>query len=104
MVNNPQIGLEDEMIDDPGDRIMNLLIGWDNAIQECESVKASALLKRRDDCRKEVMEALPLDGKEHRFRFGPYLVHVKAPNEDKTFEVTRHGNHRISLEVDNHGG
>lgn len=103
MTQDPQTSFEEEVLEDHGDHIMNLVMGWDNAIQAYKAVDAGKLQKARDDCKKAVMEAIPLDGKEHRYRIGPYVINVKSPGVDKEIGFTRHGNHQIQLTSD-HGG
>ncbi|KKN78120.1 hypothetical protein LCGC14_0353470 [marine sediment metagenome] len=103
MTQDGQTSFEEEVLEDHGDRIINLLIGWDNANQAYQAAEVSKKDKARKDAKQAVMDALTLDGKVHRYRVGPYVINVRPAAEPKDIGFTRVGKPQISLTSD-HGG
>lgn len=103
MTQNAQGSFEEEVLQDHGDRVINLLIGWDNAIQAYQSAEVSKLDKARKDAKQAVMDALTLDDKAHRYRVGPYVINVRPAADPKDIGFTRVGKPQISL-ISDHGG
>ncbi len=103
MTQDGQTSFEEEVLEDHGDRLMNLLIGWDNANQAYQSAEVSKKDKTRKDAKQAVMDALTLDGNPHRYRIGPYVINVRPAADPKDIGFTRTPKPQISLIAD-HGG
>ncbi len=103
MTQDGQTSFEEEALEDHGDRLMNLLIGWDNANQAYQSAEVSKKDKARKDAKQAVMDTLTLDDKPHRYRVGPYVINVKPASDPKEIGFTRTPKPQISLTAD-HGG
>lgn len=103
MTQDSQTSFEEEVLEDHGDRIINLLIGWDNAIQAYQSAEVSKLDKARKDTKQAVMDVLTLDDKAHRYRVGPYVINVRPAAEPKDIGFTRTPKPQINL-ISDHGG
>ncbi len=104
MTQDSQTSFEEEVLSDKGDRLMNLLKGWEEAIDNHKRVEVRKLEKARDDAKQAVMNAIDVgDGKGHRYRLGPYVINVRPPAPPKDIGFTRTPKPQISLIAD-HGG
>ena len=104
MTQDSQTSFEEEVLSDRGDHLMNLLKGWEEAINDHKMAEVRKLEKARDDAKEAVMNAIDVgDGKGHRYRLGPYVINVRPPADPKDIAFQRVGKPQISLIAD-HGG
>ncbi len=104
MTQDNQTSFVEEPLSDRGDRLMNLLKAWEEAIDNHKMAEVGKLEKARDDTREAVMNAIDVgDGKGHRYRLGPYVINVRPPSPPKDIAFQRVGKPQISLIAD-HGG
>ncbi len=104
MTQDNQASFEEEALSDRGDRLMNLLKAWEEAIDDHKMAEIRKLEKARDDAKQAVMNAIDVgDGKGHRYRLGPYVINVRPPAPSKDIAFQRVGKPQISLIAD-HGG
>lgn len=103
MTQDGQTSFEEEPLSDRGDRVMNLLIAWEEAIQNHKAAEVGKLEKAKKDTKQAVMDVILLDDKPHRYRLGPYVINVKPAAEPTDIGFTRTPKPQISLKAD-HGG
>lgn len=103
MTQNSQTSFEEEQLSDRGDRMMNLLKNWEDAIGNHKAAEVGKLEKARKDAKEAVMTAIQTDDKAHRYRLGPYVIVVRPAADPKDIGFTRVGKPQISLIAD-HGG
>lgn len=104
MTQDGQTSFAEEPLSDKGDRLMNLLKNWEEAIDHHKRAEVGRLEKAKKDTKQAVMDAIELgDGKGHRYRLGPYVITVRPPADPKDIGFTRVGKPQISLMAD-HGG
>ena len=104
MTQDGQTSFEEEPLSDRGDRLMNLLKAWEEAIDNHKMAEVGKLEQTKKDTRQAVMDAIDVgDGKGHRYRLGPYVINVRPPAPSKNIAFQRVGKPQISLIAD-HGG
>ncbi len=103
MTQDNQTSFEEEVLSDRGDRIVNLLKAWEEAIDDHKVAQVGKLEKTRKDAKQAVMDVIPMDDQAHRWRVGPYVINVRpaAPPTDIGFRRTPKP--QISL-IPDHGG
>lgn len=103
MTQDNQASFDEEPLSDRGDRVMNLLKSWEEAIDNYKRAEVGKLEKAKNDARQAVMDVLLLDDKPHRYRLGPYVINAKPAAEPTDIGFTRRPKPQISLKAD-HGG
>ena len=103
MTQDGQTSFEEEVLSDKGDRVMNLLKTWEEAIDNYQRAEVSKLEKARKDAKQAVMDVILLDEKSHRYRLGPYVINCRPASDPKDIGFTRTPKPQISLIAD-HGG
>ena len=103
MTQDNQTSFEEEPLSDKGDRVMNLLKDWEEAIDNHKRAEVGRLAKAKKDTKQAVMDVLLLDDQPHRYRLGPYVINVKPAADPKEIGFTRTPKPLITLIAD-HGG
>ena len=103
MTQDSQTSFEEEVLSDKGDRIVNLLKAWEEAIDNHKAAEVGKLEKARKDTKQAVMDVIPMDDQAHRWRVGPYVINVRPASDPKDIGFTRTPKPQISLIAD-HGG
>lgn len=103
MTQDNQTSFAEEPLSDKGDRVMNLLKTWEEAIDNHKRAEVGKLEKARKDAKQAVMDVILLDENPHRYRLGPYVISVKPAADPKDIGFTRTPKPQISLVAD-HGG
>ena len=103
MTQDNQTSFQEEAISDKGDRLMNLLKNWEEAIDNHKRAEVGKLEKAKKDAKQAVMDVILLDENPHRYRLGPYVINCRPASDPRDIGFTRTPKPQISLIAD-HGG